>query len=152
MADIDLDLTETPIAIDLALVSVSGSFTQAQIDHTVILNRGTKTHTEIDTALTTTIPSKVDKLTQEVIVTSVDDLPTAAGGWHTLADNTIYSPVALRMYIRQTTLTVDFLQISVFFFLIPLLQSGLGLQYYFYSSNHPKQPNIFQSYAAYLFS
>lgn len=94
MADIDIDITETPIEITIALTTIAGSFTQAQIDHAVILNRGTKTHAEIDTALTTTIPNKADKVTAEVIVESVDDLPTAIGGWHTLSANTLYKCAA----------------------------------------------------------
>jgi len=85
MADISINLTETPVQIDLELTSVAGSFPQSQIDHTVILNRGANSHDVIDTHITDT-DARLDDLEAilEVDVTSISDFPTPVSGVITL--------------------------------------------------------------------
>lgn len=49
MADITLDLTENIVQVTLNTISISDSFTMAQIQHSLIQEIGTNSHAEIDT-------------------------------------------------------------------------------------------------------
>jgi hypothetical protein len=106
MIEVTIDIVENVTDVDINVTLISdGSFTQSQIDHTVILNRGIKTHTEIDNFINTA-EATIEKSVREGSVWSPAQDILSEGIWSYSTSTTIEDPGSGNVRLNNADLSL----------------------------------------------